>query len=189
MNLIRYKSYMTNPDPAPFVPALQRARDHGWTTERQRLFVELLAAHGSVRSACAAVGLSTTSAYKLRMQPGARSFRAAWDAALAASMARLMDLAMERIRDGVEQPVFYRGEQVGTRPVYSDRLLMFMLARPLNDYRSNPMHQPEISSSTHDDALGKALLALARNEDGIRPPYVATMATSAVPPDPGTAGA
>ncbi len=34
---------------------------------------------------------------------------------------------MDRALNGVEQPVFAYGEFVGTRQVYNDQLLMFML--------------------------------------------------------------
>jgi hypothetical protein len=39
----------------------------------------------------------------------------------------LGDTAFERAVDGVEEPVFWKGEQVGTRRRYNDRLLMFLL--------------------------------------------------------------
>ena len=34
---------------------------------------------------------------------------------------------MDRALNGVEEPVYHRGELVGTRRVYNDRLLMFLL--------------------------------------------------------------
>ena len=66
--------------PPPSAVAL-RARHDGWTPDRQRRFLEALAALGSITGAAAVVGMSVRSAYKLRGHPAAASFRAAWDAA------------------------------------------------------------------------------------------------------------
>jgi len=60
-------------------------RRDGWTPERRRRFLELLAAGLDVRRACAAVGLSRQAAYTLRRRdPG---FAQAWDGALRAARA------------------------------------------------------------------------------------------------------
>jgi hypothetical protein len=42
-------------------------------------------------------------------------------------MRRIEDVAMERALNGVEVPVYSYGKLVGSRTVYNDRLLMFML--------------------------------------------------------------
>ena len=65
-----------------FYPVPTRTRRDGWTIERQADFLGMLAETGSVIGACEAVGMSRKSAYRLRALPGARSFAAAWDAAL-----------------------------------------------------------------------------------------------------------
>jgi hypothetical protein len=65
-----------------FAPAQLKARHDGWTEARQRRFIDVLAATKSLTRACQAVGMSRTSAYKLRDRPGARQFRLAWDAVL-----------------------------------------------------------------------------------------------------------
>lgn len=105
----------------------QRMRRGGWSADRQRQFIALLAETGSVRAACRQLGVGECQIYKLRNHPEAASFRAAWEAALDCGMARIEDTAMDRALNGTETPVFYRGEQVGTRQVYNDRLLMFLL--------------------------------------------------------------
>lgn len=112
----------------PFTPVPRQTQRHdGWTDERQREFIEALADTGSVAAACKAVNMSTVGAYQLRRQPGADSFRAAWEAALALGVQRIEDVAMERALNGVELPVYSYGKLVGTRISYNDRLLMFML--------------------------------------------------------------
>lgn len=65
--------------------------------------------------------------YLLRRHPEAASFRAAWEAALAIGIQRIEDVAMDRALNGVEVPVYAYGKIIGTRRVYNDRLLMFML--------------------------------------------------------------
>ena len=55
-------------------------RRDGWTPERRRRFLELLAAGLDVRRACGGVGLSRQAAYALRRRDPA--FARAWDGAL-----------------------------------------------------------------------------------------------------------
>jgi hypothetical protein len=102
-------------------------RSNGWKPEVQRAFIEALAETGSVEAACRRVNRSDNGAYLLRRHPEAAEFRKAWEAALALGMQRIEDVAMERALNGVEVPVYHFGQIIGTRRVYNDRLLMFML--------------------------------------------------------------
>ncbi|PLK24231.1 hypothetical protein [Novosphingobium sp. TH158] len=113
------------PDFAP-VPRHYNRHD-GWTPERQRGFIAALADTGSVKSAAARVNMSAESAYHLRRHPDAASFRKAWEAALALGVEQLEDLAMERAIHGHQVPVYSYGKLIGSRTVYNDRLLMFLL--------------------------------------------------------------
>jgi hypothetical protein len=106
----------------------QRMRRGGWSAERQRQFIALLAETGSVRAACRRMGVGEHHIYKLRAHPEGESFRKAWETALDLGIARIEDVAMDRALYGTEDPVFWQGEQVGTRRVYNDRLLMFLLS-------------------------------------------------------------
>jgi len=120
------------PVPAGELPAFtpvprDRPRHDGWTEQRQRAFIEALADTGSVDAACRAVNMSQPGVYELRRQPGAESFRQAWEAALQLGIQRIEDVAMDRALNGVEMPVYSYGKHVGERTVYNDRLLMFML--------------------------------------------------------------
>ena len=74
--------------PIRFTPVPLKARHDGWTAERQRRFIDMLAATRSLTKACAAVGMSRTSAYALRDRSDALHFRLAWRAALEAGFAR-----------------------------------------------------------------------------------------------------
>lgn len=108
------------------VPRLCQRHD-GWTPTRQRGFIEALADLGSVVAAARAVDMSSEGAYALRRQPGAASFRAAWEAALALGIQKIEDVAMDRALNGTEEPVYSYGKLIGTRIKHNDRLLMFML--------------------------------------------------------------
>lgn len=113
--------------PHAALPALRRARLDGFDPARQRAFLTILAQTGSVQQACQAVGIARSTAYRLRMMPEAQSFRVAWDEAMAQGVRLLADTALARAIDGVEEPVFWKGEEIGTRRRYNDRLLMFLL--------------------------------------------------------------
>ncbi|MDE8651241.1 hypothetical protein [Novosphingobium album (ex Liu et al. 2023)] len=111
-----------------FTPVPRRCQRHdGWTPDRQRRFIEALADLGSVDAAARAVNMSPEGAYLLRRHPEAGEFRKAWEAALALGVQRLEDIAMDRALNGVDVPIYHFGAVVGTRRVYNDRLLMFML--------------------------------------------------------------
>jgi len=99
----------------------------GWTPARQQAFIEVLADTSGVKSAARAGGLSAKSAHDLRRAKGAEPFRKAWEAARDIGIQMIEDVAMDRALNGVEEPVFAYGKFVGTRRVYNDQLLMFML--------------------------------------------------------------
>lgn len=105
----------------------RRSRHDGWTAERQRGFIEALADTGSVKAAAHAVNMTPEGAYLLRRHPQGQEFRKAWEAALALGVQRLEDVAMERALHGVEVPVYCYGKVIGSRRVYNDSLLMFLL--------------------------------------------------------------
>jgi hypothetical protein len=124
------KTPLRRPTPAiAFDRAVPYLRHDGWTPDRQRGFLEHLADSGCVRHAAAHVGMTKQSAYALRRRAPNSMFAFAWDAALKIAQPLLHDIAVERALDGVARPVFYRGEQVGERRVYNDRLLMFLMAQ------------------------------------------------------------
>jgi hypothetical protein len=128
-------------DPAlPALPPVRRARLDGFDPGKQRAFLSVLAETGSVAQACAAVGIARSTAYKLRLLPEAQSFRVAWEAAMAQGVRLLADTALARALDGVEEPVFWKGEQIGTKRRYNDRLLMFLLQ---NRWVYAPLVAPE----------------------------------------------
>lgn len=124
----------TTPDVPDFVPVPRRtSRMDGWTPERQYAFIEALAETGSVTHAAARVNMSTEGAYQLRRAAGSEDFCYAWHVALDHGVQRLEDIALERALHGVEVPVYSYGKLIGTRIVYNDRLLMFILRNRATD--------------------------------------------------------
>lgn len=107
--------------------APKRTRHDGWTHARQAQFLQSLAESGCVEHAARAAGMSVSGAYRLRNRQGGRAFAEAWEAAIDLGARRLADAALARAIYGVTQPVFYRGEVIGERRVYNDRLTMFLL--------------------------------------------------------------
>ena len=74
---------MKRPSFCVFTPVPLRPRNDGWTPELQLRFVQLLAAGAKPGEAAASLGKNRQNAYALRRRPGADSFAAAWDAAIA----------------------------------------------------------------------------------------------------------
>jgi hypothetical protein len=117
-------------DPADYrwVPVRRRPRTDGWTEEKQRRFIEMLADTGLVSAAAKAVGMTRETAYRLRRSAHGAAFARAWDAARAHAGGLVEDIAFERAFEGVEHNVYDEyGEVVCTKRVYNDRLLMFLL--------------------------------------------------------------
>ncbi len=144
-------------DPAAYrwVPVRRVARRDGWTEEKQRRFIEVLADTGQVGLAVKEVGLSRESAYRLRRQPHATAFARAWDAACHHAGAFLEDVAFERAIEGQEKPVFNEhGEVIATKRIPNDRMLMFLL-RHLKPERYAPaaLAQPQSAPEPVDATL------------------------------------
>lgn len=117
------------PPPPDFTPAPTRKRNAGWTAERQRIFIDRLALTGNAGEACALVGLSSTSAYRLRNKAGADSFARAWDAALVLASTRGSAIAWDRAVNGRCERFYKDGELVMERRLPSDYLLTWLLSR------------------------------------------------------------
>ena len=132
-----------DPDDYEWVPVRRKHRHDGWSPERQRSFIEALADRGSVTEAAQAVGMSVSSAYKLRRSPRGENFARAWNIALHQAALHLADVAFDRAIHGSDEPVFDKdGRRVGRRMRLNDRLLMFLLRA----------HLPERYAHAHREA-------------------------------------
>ncbi len=97
------------------------------TPNRQRDFLRSLQTFGNVRLACKTACVSAQTAYRARR--ASRGFALAWDAALVAARAHAEATLADRAINGVEEAVYYHGEEVARRRRYDSRLLLAHLAR------------------------------------------------------------
>lgn len=112
-------------DGVEFEPS--RNRLAGWSAERQRLFLNLLAETGSVHLASSGARLTSRSAYQLRTRSPA--FARAWNAAEQIAVGRLAAIAFDRAINGRVEQVYRDGELIGEKRVPNDKILMWLLAR------------------------------------------------------------
>jgi len=104
-----------------------RKRLAGWSAERQRLFLTVLAETGQVHLAAAAARLSVRSAQALRVRSPA--FNTGWRMAEQLGAGRLAPIAFDRAINGRIEQVYQDGVLVAERRVPNDKLLMWLLAR------------------------------------------------------------
>ncbi|WP_271078210.1 hypothetical protein [Aurantiacibacter sp. MUD61] len=97
------------------------------TPVRMALFLKSMQVMGNVSIACKRAGVARQTAYRARRRYA--GFARAWDAALLAARVVAETELADRAINGVEESVYYHGEEVGMRRRYSDRLLLAHLAR------------------------------------------------------------
>lgn len=115
--------------PVPAPPSRSsspKSRAH-FTPERQAHFLQRLAQCGNVRAACKSVPISRVTAYRLRRSSS--EFAELWDGAQLIARQVVEDVLADRALNGVEEKVFYHGEEVATRRRFSPQLLLAHLAR------------------------------------------------------------
>lgn len=93
-----------------------------FSPRRQGEFLHNLQLFGNVRLACRAARVSAQTAYRQRRASPALA--QAWDAALLAARAHAEATLADRALNGVEEAVFYHGEEVARRRRYDSRLLL-----------------------------------------------------------------
>ena len=100
----------------PLIKFDQEARDR---------FIEELRATGVVAAACQAAGISRGTAENYRR--AYPDFAEQWEEARLDAADALEQEARRRAVEGVEEPIFYKGEEVGYVTKYSDSLLTTLL--------------------------------------------------------------
>lgn len=117
------------PDDTLTKPSPKQARHDSWSLATQAAFLRALSATHSVSEAAKSVGKSRQSAYRLRSRLKGQPFDLAWEVAFHHSYDVLAHAALERALNGVEVPVYYRGELVDTYRRFDERLTVALLAR------------------------------------------------------------
>lgn len=121
-----------------------------FTPRRRAKFCDQLAHHGNVRLAAKAAGVSPQTAYRARRS--CPDLAACWDAALVLARDVAEQVLADRALNGVEEAVYYHGEEVATRRRYDSRLLLAHLAR-LD--RQAEREEAQALAGQFDDALVK----------------------------------
>jgi hypothetical protein len=130
-------------------PAILFSRD------KQVRFLEALALWGSARAACRNACVSHQTVYRHRR--ASRDFALAWDAAVLVARPQVEEVLADRALNGIEEVVYYHGEEVARRRRYDSRLLLAHLARLDRAEESN-----DILDVAHD--FDAALERLRRGE-------------------------
>ena len=152
----------------PFEAVPRRFRRDGWTAERQRAFVDLIAAGFRPGRAAARIGMRRQGAYELRERAGGASFAAAWDAAAeSARRRRIGDRSgrslYARAVEGVPRPVRHRGRVVAVVRRFDDAALVRLLGMLDSRLRKagsgrrgifSPMDAATLSASAHPERRG-----------------------------------
>lgn len=97
----------------------------GMKSENEFIFLRCLAVYGNIGQSCTESGLSRE--YVHRRKKSDPEFKARFDEAMEIGNSALEDEARRRAHDGVPEPIFYQGVEVGTVQKYSDSLLITLL--------------------------------------------------------------
>lgn len=106
-----------------------RTAEPRWTGDRMADFILELAATQCVATAARSVGMSRQSAYRLRARQVGGDFDMAWTIALEQCFQHLYSAALARAVNGIEVPVYQRGELIGSRRHFDERLTCYLLTR------------------------------------------------------------
>lgn len=157
------QTLVRKPDPAHrarrkphfFRPVPVRSRVDGWCEARQCIFFAELYLTGIVGTAARRVGMSRTSAYRLRARPDAASFARAWDSILArpgtgklppvrVDWRKVTQVELvERFKAGLVKPVLYFGRVVAIERKPDNSALLRLIQR-FRDQRSQAdSNQPQ----------------------------------------------
>lgn len=118
--------------PFPFDPVPLRSRSDGWTPERQRAFIRLIAQGLRPGRAAARLGMRRQGVYELRGRAGGEGFGAAWDAAAATvARRRVADRSgrglYARAIEGIPVPIRHRRRVVAIERRYDNAALIRLL--------------------------------------------------------------
>lgn len=107
------------------------------TQEKAReAFLDKLREGASVTAAAQCAGIGRATAYRWAKEDEA--FAADWQDAYESGTDALEDEARRRAYEGIDKPIYYKGERVDTIKEYSDTLLAMQLnARRPEKYRTN----------------------------------------------------
>lgn len=142
----------------------------------QTAFLRALSATHSVSEAAKSVGRSRQLAYRLRSRLEGQAFDLAWEVAFHHSFDVLAHAALERALNGVERPVFYKGEQIGSDRRHDESLTRALLRS--QTMGGNPMFGRMAASAERNARDFESLLARIAGGEAVE-------TGALVPDDPG----
>ena len=95
------------------------------TPAKKKKFLAALAVNGNVSDAAKQANVSRIAFYALRKK--SKQFAEQWEEALEQGIDALELEAHRRAVEGIDEPVYYKGDVVGKVRKYSDTLLIFLL--------------------------------------------------------------
>ena len=141
----------------PGSKSLKPNKQGSFTPQRKKKFLQHLVKNGGNQAAAAAkVGISPASVhYHMKVDP---VFKEKVQLAKLEAMDMVEAAITHRGIEGVDEPVFYQGEQVGTKKVYSDTLLMER-ARALDSARYGKRSQVDVNANVTVEYKARSKLA------------------------------
>ena len=124
------------------------------TASNKRRFLEVYARVGNVWEACRQANIARKSHYEwLRDDP---EYKSLFSDAKEDACDNLLEEARRRGQEGVEEPVYWQGQVVGTVRKYSDNMLMFLIKgmRPevyRDNWRGEMVHTGAVAISRGPD--------------------------------------
>lgn len=131
--------------------------------ENWERFLVLFRQTQNVAASAEACDFSRQSAYDRRERDP--EFRRRWDQAYESATDDLEHSTFEKARDGWNEPVFYKGDEVGTVRKFSPTLMMTMLERRRRERYGNKI-ETTLGAAEAAAAIREALQAMQDVEEG-----------------------
>lgn len=103
--------------------------ENGWSVERQRAFLEMLAQCGYVDRAAGLVGMTRQGAYAFRQTSAGRAFDLAWDAALLLARQRMIDETYQLAFEGSVEQIYRDGKLVQEKRKRDPKMMLATIER------------------------------------------------------------
>ena len=88
-------------------------------------FLKHLAEYGNIKKAAELSNISYSAIFRYRKKN--KKFNKEMESALESAAVLLEDEAKRRAIEGIEEPIFYKGQSTGSKIKYSDKLLITLL--------------------------------------------------------------
>ncbi len=111
----------------PSEPCSPRQPSNRAMNQRRARFLEALSLTGNVRAACRSIAIAPMTAYRWRR--ACRHFAHGWDVVMVVARTHAEEVLADRALNGVEETIYYHGEEIGSRRRYDSRLLLAHIAR------------------------------------------------------------